>query len=115
LHRESTGFVYFRNTLTTGIADNQFDFGDPGDWFVTGDWGIVDGTDTPGLFRPSNFTLYFRHINNPRSGRQPIRLRDTQLGAGRGELRVVRFRRLPGRGEDALLPPTFRLEVSARP
>ena len=29
LHRESTGFVYYRNTLTTGIADNQFFLGDP--------------------------------------------------------------------------------------
>ncbi|MGH8948385.1 MAG: TolB family protein, partial [Acidimicrobiia bacterium] len=63
LHRESTGFVYFRNTLTTGIADNEFFFGDPGDRFVSGDWGIVDGTDTPGLFRPSNTTFYFRHTN----------------------------------------------------
>jgi hypothetical protein len=24
---------------------------------------VVDGTDTPGLFRPSNFTFYFRHTN----------------------------------------------------
>jgi hypothetical protein len=63
LHRESTGFVYYRNTLTTGIADNQFFFGDPGDRFVAGDWGIVDGTDTPGLFRPANATFYFRHSN----------------------------------------------------
>jgi hypothetical protein len=63
LHRESTGFVYFRHTLTTGIADNEFFFGDPGDRFVSGDWGIVDGTDTPGMFRPSNSTFYFRHTN----------------------------------------------------
>ena len=63
LHRESTGFVYFRNSLTTGIADNSFFFGNPGDRFVTGDWGMIDGTDTPGLFRPSNFTFYFRHTN----------------------------------------------------
>jgi Tol biopolymer transport system component len=63
LHRESTGFVYYRNTLTTGIADNQFFFGDPGDRFVSGDWGIVDGVDTPGLFRPGNTTFYFRHTN----------------------------------------------------
>jgi hypothetical protein len=63
LHRESTGFVYYRNTLDTGIASNQFFFGDPGDRFVAGDWGIVDGTDTPGLFRPGNTTFYFRHTN----------------------------------------------------
>jgi hypothetical protein len=63
LHRESTGFVYFRNSLTTGIADDSFFFGNPGDRFVTGDWGVVDRTDTPGLFRPSDFTFYFRHSN----------------------------------------------------
>ena len=63
LHRESTGFVYYRNTLTTGIANNQFFFGNPGDRLIAGDWGQVDGVDTPGLFRPSNTTLYFRHTN----------------------------------------------------
>jgi hypothetical protein len=61
LHRESTGFFYYRNTLTTGVADGQFFFGDPGDRFVAGDWGVVDGIDTPGMFRPSNSTFYFRH------------------------------------------------------
>jgi hypothetical protein len=63
LHRESTGFVYFRQSHTQGIADSEFFFGDPGDRFVTGDWGIVDGVDTPGLFRPSNNTFFFRHSN----------------------------------------------------
>jgi hypothetical protein len=63
LHRESTGFVYFRQSHTQGNADNQFFFGDPGDRFVTGDWGVVDEIDTPGLFRPSNTTFFFRHSN----------------------------------------------------
>jgi hypothetical protein len=63
LHRESTGFVYFRNSLTTGIADNEFFFGDPGDRFVGGDWGVIDRVATPGLFRPGNTTFYFRHTN----------------------------------------------------
>ena len=61
LYRASTGFFYYRNTLTTGIADGQFFFGDPGDRFVSGDWGVVDGVDTPAMFRPSNSTFYFRH------------------------------------------------------
>ena len=61
LHRETSGFFYYRNTLTTGIADGQLYFGDPGDRFVAGDWGVVDGADTPGLFRPSNLVFYFRH------------------------------------------------------
>ena len=63
LHRESTGFVYFRNTLDTGIASNEFFFGDPGDRFVAGDWGVVDRIATPGLFRPGNTTFFFRHTN----------------------------------------------------
>ena len=52
LHRESTGFFYYRNTLSTGMADGQFYFGDPGDRFVAGDWGAVDGADTPGVVPP---------------------------------------------------------------
>jgi hypothetical protein len=63
LHRESTGFMYFRNSHTQGIADAEFFFGDPGDRLVAGDWGIVDGIDTPGVFRPSNTTFFFRHSN----------------------------------------------------
>jgi streptogramin lyase len=61
LHRETTGFFYYRDTLTTGIADGQFYFGDPGDRFVSGDWGVIDGVDTPAVFRPSNTTFYFRY------------------------------------------------------
>jgi hypothetical protein len=61
LHRESTGFFYWRNTLTTGIADGEIFFGDPGDRFVSGDWGVVDGKDTPAVFRPSDLTFYFRY------------------------------------------------------
>jgi hypothetical protein len=62
LHRESTGFVYFRNSHTQGIADNSFFFGDPGDRLVAGDWTGA-GFDTPALFRPSNSTWFFRHTN----------------------------------------------------
>jgi hypothetical protein len=70
LHRESTGFVYFRNSHTQGNANNEFFFGDPGDRLVAGDWGVVDGTDTPALFRPypggdwqSPGKWYFRFTN----------------------------------------------------
>lgn len=63
LHRESTGFFYFRSTLDTGIASDQFFFGNPGDRFIAGDWGIVDGVETPAVFRPGNSTFYFRHTN----------------------------------------------------
>ena len=63
LHRESTGFVYFRNSHTQGNANAEFFFGDPGDRLVAGDWGVVDGTDTPAVFRPSNTTFFFRYTN----------------------------------------------------
>ncbi len=61
LHRESTGFFYWRNTLDSGNADDTMFFGDPGDQFVAGDWGTLDGVDTPAVFRPSNTTFFFRH------------------------------------------------------
>ncbi len=62
LHRESTGFVYFRNTNTQGIADYQFYFGNPGDRLVATDWNN-NGADSPALFRPSSTTFYFRFTN----------------------------------------------------
>ena len=46
---------------STGIADGEIYFGDPGDRFVAGDWGVVDGRDTPAVYRPSDRTVYFRH------------------------------------------------------
>jgi hypothetical protein len=61
LYRESSGFFYYRTTLTTGIADDEFYFGNPGDRFVAGNWGIIDGCDTPAVFRPSNTVFFFRH------------------------------------------------------
>ncbi len=62
LHRESTGFVYFRNTNTQGNADTQFYFGDPGDRLVAGDWNN-SGVDSPALFRPSATMFFFRFTN----------------------------------------------------
>jgi len=72
LHRESTGFVYYRNTLTTGNAHNSFFFGDPGDRFVAGDWSeaklqaaaVSVAPDTPAIFRPGDATFYFRDSNS---------------------------------------------------
>ncbi len=60
LHRESTGFFYWRNSLTQGNGDGDIFFGDPGDRFVAGDWGVVDGKDTPAVFRPGDRTFYLR-------------------------------------------------------
>ena len=55
LARDTTGFVYYRNSNTTGVADNSFFWGDPAD--------RVFSTGTPALFRPSNATFYFRNTN----------------------------------------------------
>ena len=65
LHRESTGFVYYRDTLTTGIADNDFFFGNPGDQILTGRWAQnpTAGPDTVGIFRPTQGQFYLRFSN----------------------------------------------------
>lgn len=62
LHRESTGFMYYRNTNSTGIAHAQFYFGDPGDRVIAGDWN-ASGSDSPGVFRPSAGRVYLRYTN----------------------------------------------------
>jgi hypothetical protein len=62
LHRESTGFMYFRNTNSQGNAHNEFYFGDPGDRLVSGNW-LGTGEDYPAVYRPSNRTVYMRHSN----------------------------------------------------
>ena len=85
LHRESSGFFYYRTTLTTGIADGQFYFGNPGDRFVAGDRGIIDGAETPGLFRPSNRVFYFRHTLTQGNADQQF----TWTGAGSSWLPIA--------------------------
>ncbi len=62
LHRESTGRVYFRFSLTTGRADRDFIYGDPGDFLVAADWD-GDGSDSPAIFRPSDGNWYIRLSN----------------------------------------------------
>jgi endonuclease YncB( thermonuclease family) len=66
LHRESTGFVYYRDTLTTGIANNEFFFGDPGDQIIAGRWNQNPnpGPDTVGIFRRNNGLFYLRFTNS---------------------------------------------------
>ena len=57
LHRSSTGFVYFRNSLTTGNASQSFFYGNPGDVILAGDWdGDLD--DTVAVYRPSSGKIY---------------------------------------------------------
>ena len=63
LHRESSGFVYFRNSHTTGVADSSFFFGNPGDNMFAANWLWEPGPETVGLYRPSDCTMYLRHSN----------------------------------------------------
>ncbi|MDH3306705.1 MAG: hypothetical protein OEO77_04195, partial [Acidimicrobiia bacterium] len=62
LHRESSGFIYYRLTLTEGQADAQYFFGDPGDVMLTGDWN-GDGTDTVAVYRPGDGNWYLKMAN----------------------------------------------------
>jgi len=57
LYRQTSGFVYFRNSLTTGVADLAFFYGDSGDSILAGDWD-GDGDDTVAVYRPSTRRLY---------------------------------------------------------
>jgi len=82
LHRESNGFVYFRNTHDTGVANNDYFFGNPGDHLIAGDWGIVDGVYTPAAYRPSDATFYFRHTNT-------LGVADSEFFMGDGTWRPV--------------------------
>jgi 5'-nucleotidase len=63
LHRDTTGLVYWRNTLTTGFADVSFIWGNPSDIVFAGDWN-GNMTDTVGLLRPSDSTFYYRNTND---------------------------------------------------
>ncbi len=57
LYRPSTGFVYFRNSLSTGNADLSFFYGNLGDQIFVGDWD-GDGDDTVAAYRPSTGRVY---------------------------------------------------------
>ncbi len=57
LYRQADGFVYLRNSNTTGIANVSYFFGDPEDVPLAGDFD-GDGCDTVSLYRPSEATVY---------------------------------------------------------
>lgn len=65
LYRESTGFVYFRNSHAQGVADDDFFYGEPGDNIVAGDWAQNggSGSDTVGIFRPGKGMFFLRFSN----------------------------------------------------
>ena len=57
LYRQSDGFVYLRDSNTTGVADITFFFGNPGDVPIVGDFD-GDGCDTVSIYRPSEARFY---------------------------------------------------------
>jgi len=63
LYRQSTGFLFLRNSNTQGIADVEIYYGDPGDIPIAGDWD-GDGDDTVGIYRPSESKFYLRNTNS---------------------------------------------------
>ena len=62
LYRQSSGFLYLRQTNTFGVADISIYFGVPEDVPVCGDWN-GDGTETIGIYRPSESMFYLRNTN----------------------------------------------------
>jgi hypothetical protein len=60
LYRQSDGFVYLRNSNTSGAADVSFFYGNPGDVPLAGDWD-GDGCDTVSLYRLSEGRMYIRN------------------------------------------------------
>lgn len=51
-YRQADGFVYLRNSNSSGIADIRFFFGDPGDVPIIGDFN-GNGCDTVSIYRPT--------------------------------------------------------------
>jgi len=58
--RPSNGLLYLKNSNTTGIADVAINYGQGGDYPITGDWN-GDGVDTIGIYRNGYF--YLRNSN----------------------------------------------------
>ncbi|MCP4247709.1 MAG: hypothetical protein GY778_11725, partial [bacterium] len=63
MYRPGNALVYYRNSHTPGLGENQFFYGIPGDRIVAGDWD-GDGDDTVAVYRQSNGTLYVNLENN---------------------------------------------------
>lgn len=64
LYRPSSAFVYYTDAVPGGSGlrartSGDFYFGLPSDRHVVGDWD-GDGTDTAGIFRPSDRMIYLR-------------------------------------------------------
>jgi hypothetical protein len=62
LHRESTGLMYMRYSLSAGAADHTFVYGDPGDRVRAADWD-GNGVDTVAVYRPGSGNWYIKLAN----------------------------------------------------
>ena len=68
IYRPAEARIYVINRLGTaggglGVADFSYEFGNPGDIPVAGDWD-GDGTDSTGLRRPEDGFVYLRNSNS---------------------------------------------------
>lgn len=70
LYRQSTGFVYLRNSNTTGAANLSFHFGNPGDIPLIGDFN-GNGSDTVSVYRPSTGQVFIMN-SLPAQGGSPV-------------------------------------------
>ena len=61
-YRDTTGFLYLRNTNNTGVADVSIFYGIPGDMPVCGDWD-GNGSESIGIYRRSDNKFYLRNSN----------------------------------------------------
>lgn len=59
--RPTTGELFLKNSNTTGFADINITFGNPGDYPLAGDWN-GDGIDSVGIYR--NGVFYLRNSNS---------------------------------------------------
>ncbi len=62
--RPSNGILYAKNELMSGFSDYFAIFGNPGDFGVAGDWDS-NGSDSIGIYRPSNQTWYLTNNSAP--------------------------------------------------
>ncbi len=65
MYRPTDGFVYLRNSNTSGIADLAFFYGDAADVPLVGDFN-GDGCDTVSIYRPAKGRIYVK--NSLRTG-----------------------------------------------
>jgi hypothetical protein len=62
--RANTAALFLKNANTSGAADMAFNFGNPGDYPVAGDWN-GDGIDTVGSYRNGVFYLENSNSTSP--------------------------------------------------